>query len=95
MEAPERTISCGFGPESMKQIKVCPRCASFVSTKLYVCPQCGGRLPQSNLFQLYQRSHRLCPICDTVLSDFMKFCPHCGTPIVNEHMTQGKEGIGK
>lgn len=75
MEALDRE----FGTESMKQTKVCPRCASMVPAKMRVCSHCGGRLPQRTLFQLYQSSHRLCPVCDTVLADSMKYCPHCGT----------------
>lgn len=81
MEAHEWTAQACFGPESMKRMKVCPNCRRMAPAELYTCPECGGRLPQSNLFQVYQRSHRLCPICDTVLSDSMKFCPHCGMKI--------------
>lgn len=81
MEALEVSVSYGFGPERMKQMKVCPKCKCVASARLRLCPECGGRLPQSNLFQLYQKRHHLCPICDTVLSDSMKFCPHCGTKI--------------
>lgn len=78
MEALESAIQPAFGTDVMKRLKVCPRCGRMASAKQHVCPECGGRLPQSNLFQLYQKRHRLCPVCDTALSDSMRFCPHCG-----------------
>lgn len=92
MEAIERPTPSSFGTEGMKRLKVCPRCASFVSAKLRICSQCGERLPQNSLFQIYQKSHRLCPVCDTVLSNSMKFCPHCGMKIAIQKYSGGREG---
>ncbi len=68
----------GFGPQVMKQIKVCRKCAHSNHAERYVCQNCGAVLPIETLYQLYQRQHRLCPICNTVLASGMNFCPHCG-----------------
>ena len=76
--APSESARYGFGTENMKRLKVCPRCGRVALASAYICPQCGRRLPQQNLFQLYQLRHRLCPVCDTVLSARMRYCPHCG-----------------
>lgn len=92
MEAREQPVSYSFGMESMKRMKVCPTCGRMAGAKQHACPDCGGRLPQSNLFQLYQQSHPLCPLCDTVLSDAMRFCPHCGTRIDPHLLDKGKGG---
>lgn len=90
MEARELPVACRFGMEGMKQLKVCPCCSALVSAPLRTCPDCGGRLPQRNLFQLYQQNHRLCPECDTVLSDGMKFCHHCGREILIQAFSEKK-----
>lgn len=76
--APGEPARYGFGTETMKRLKVCPGCGGVALASAYICPQCGRRLPQQNLFQLYQLRHRLCPVCDTVLSAHMRYCPHCG-----------------
>lgn len=94
MEARELPAACRFGTEGMKRLKVCPRCGALASAHLRTCPDCSGRLPQRNLFQLYQQNHRLCPECDTVLSDGMKFCPHCGKKVLIQAFSERKEGTG-
>ena len=83
METPTASVreppdQYGFGIEIMKSRKVCRHCGRMEDSKCYTCPQCGAKLPQSSLFQLYQHRHRLCPVCDTVLSSRMRYCPHCG-----------------
>lgn len=95
MEARELPAAYCFGTEGMKHLKLCPRCGALASAHLRTCPDCGSRLPQRNLFQLYQQNHRLCPECDTVLSDGMKFCPHCGTKITTQEFSKRKGETGK
>lgn len=68
----------GFGPEAMKNIRICSRCKAPSSTATRFCGACGGRLPHKTLYQLYRERHAVCPGCDTVLTDEMAFCPHCG-----------------
>ena len=54
----------GFGPAAMKKVKV--------------CTECGHRLPDKTLYDVYKERHRCCPVCDTVLSNEMGYCPQCG-----------------
>ena len=74
----EESERYGFGPQVMKKIKVCRKCAQTNPAERYVCRSCGAALPIETLYRLYQRQHRLCPVCDTVLAEGMNFCPHCG-----------------
>lgn len=73
--APEKL---GFGVEAMKATRVCGHCGAVAGLDKYLCPECGGRLPRENLFEEYQKRHRLCPVCETVLAGYMRYCPHCG-----------------
>lgn len=69
----------GFGPETMKQLKVCANCGAIVPAEKQICGECGSRLPRKTLYQVYLNLHRRCPVCETVLSDNAIFCPQCGT----------------
>ena len=69
----------GFGPSAMKKIIVCTHCGTPSSRRKHFCIECGHRLPDKTLYDLYLERHRVCPVCDTVLTNGMDFCPQCGT----------------
>ena len=69
----------GFGPEAMKQIKVCANCGATAPAAKRTCGECGSQLPRETLYQFYLNLHRRCPVCETVLPDNVNFCPQCGT----------------
>lgn len=68
----------GFGPEVMKQIKVCPQCGAKANAKQHFCRECGAELPTDTLYEKYRRSHRACTMCDKVIPNTAEYCPHCG-----------------
>ncbi len=69
----------GFGPSAMKKIRVCAHCGTPSRTGKNFCVECGRRLPEKTLYDLYRDRHRICSVCDTVLTAEMDFCPGCGT----------------
>ncbi len=71
----------GFGPNVMKQTRICPNCESLVTDGAEVCPRCGNKLPEITLLTLYEEQHPVCPDCGTVLSDDVQYCPQCGKRI--------------
>lgn len=68
----------GFGPNVMKQMKVCPGCGFLAKSTASYCPECGGKLSAETLFDQYKQKHRTCPGCDTVLTLESQYCPECG-----------------
>ena len=68
----------GFGPEAMKNTKVCKKCGASSPADSRYCRACGARLPDETLFEAYKRRHICCPYCDTVLDSPTEFCPQCG-----------------
>lgn len=68
----------GFGPDVMKQTRVCRICGAVRTAEEGYCPDCGAVLPHETLFDLYKTFHLYCPVCDTVVSDTSSFCPECG-----------------
>ena len=83
----------GFGPNVMKQAKVCQACGQLVRGSASYCPDCGEKLSGESLFDRYKRRHRCCPGCDTVVSPDAQFCPCCGSQLhfANE-CTTDKDG---
>lgn len=79
----ENMKQCGFGVDSMKQIKVCTRCGNTSSVKQQFCTECGYRLPDKSLYEIYKERHKICPKCETVVTDESDYCPQCGEKIVN------------
>ena len=71
----------GFGPEVMKQTKVCPLCGSTADADESECFCCGADLPGETLFDLYKSRHQYCDHCGTVVSNTSTFCPECGTQL--------------
>lgn len=74
----------GFGPEVMKQTKVCPVCGVTAGANETKCIQCGAALPNETLFILYKSRHRYCDICDTVVASTSVYCPECGTQLLQK-----------
>ena len=71
----------GFGPEVMKQTKVCPLCGTTADADESECFRCGADLPGETLFDLYKSRHQYCDHCGTVVSNTSTFCPECGTQL--------------
>ena len=71
----------GFGPNVMKNTKVCPNCGRMVGAKNRTCPECQKRLSRETLFDQYKRQHLCCPDCDTVLAPDSMYCPNCGKAV--------------
>lgn len=68
----------GFGPDAMKKLRVCENCGTASIKKEKFCVDCGRRLPDKTLYDLYIERHRLCSGCGAILTDEMEFCPRCG-----------------
>lgn len=71
----------GFGPNVMKNTKVCEACGQVVKADASFCPGCGAELSGETLFDRYRQGHTCCPACDTVLPDDARFCPRCGVQL--------------
>lgn len=69
----------GFGPDAMKQVKVCEECGAPSPVDRQFCTGCGHRLPDKSLYDIYRERHRCCPVCGAVLDDETDYCPQCGT----------------
>ena len=69
----------GFGPDAMKKLRVCTVCGTAAPPGKHFCIECGHRLPDKTLYDLYLERHKVCPVCRAVLADEMEFCPQCGT----------------
>lgn len=74
----ENMLRYGFGPEVMKQIKVCEMCGEQNDAWKRKCRTCGAHLPRSTLFDRYREMHQSCPVCKTVIPDAAGYCPICG-----------------
>ena len=71
----------GFGPEVMKQTKVCPLCGTTASSDETHCFTCGADLPRETLFDLYKSRHQYCAQCGTVVARSSAYCPECGAQL--------------
>ena len=69
----------GFGPDVMKQTKVCRVCGGTADAAQRYCSDCGAELPRETLFDLYKSHHLYCTKCGTVVASTSAFCPECGT----------------
>lgn len=72
----------GFGPEVMKETKVCRVCGATAGADEHVCVRCGAELPDETLFDLYKSQHQYCVKCGTVVADRSVFCPECGARLM-------------
>lgn len=77
----------GFGPEAMKQVKVCETCGKQASRYETICQKCRSVLPEKTLYDLYRMGHRQCRNCEAVVPDDADFCPICGKPVVSAGRT--------
>ncbi len=77
----ESMLRYGFGIDAMRSVKVCETCGEMADVSQQYCKECGRRLPEHTLYDIYKERHKVCPACDTVLSDGMEYCPQCGTAI--------------
>ena len=68
----------GFGPEAMKNRKVCRKCGAASPASSLYCSSCGARLPHETLFEQYKKRHRCCPYCEAILDDDAEYCFQCG-----------------
>lgn len=74
----------GFGPDVMKEIKVCVRCGAVSPASYYTCDECKAVLPHNTLFQVYKSRHPSCGSCETVVPDGSRYCPACGKKISSQ-----------
>ena len=68
----------GFGPSAMKKLRVCTVCGTPAPSEKNFCVECGHRLPDKTLYDLYLERHKQCSACGNVLTEAMEFCPQCG-----------------
>lgn len=72
----------GFGPEAMKQIKVCKSCGTPCNFTVAFCTDCGKMLPAETLYDLYIRNHFVCGGCKAIISSEYRYCPQCGKQVI-------------
>lgn len=48
-----------------------------INKRLY-CTDCGARLPEMTLYDLYRSRHRCCPGCGVAVTEVAVYCPECG-----------------
>jgi len=68
----------GFGVEAMKAIKVCGQCGHPSPGAEAYCRECGCKLSDKTLYDIYKERHLVCSVCDTVMVSDSKYCPQCG-----------------
>ena len=74
----------GYGPNVMRNTKVCAKCGQVIKASASFCPDCGERLSSETLFDRYKRQHKCCPECDTMLAPDSQYCPNCGKPVLKK-----------
>ncbi len=77
----ENMKQCGFGVDEMKKIKVCTTCGNPSHHTEQFCRECGYRLPDKTLYDIYKERHKTCPSCETVVADNSEYCPQCGNKL--------------
>lgn len=68
----------GFGSNTMKKIKTCPRCGYIANVSDRFCKECGKYLSKQSLFQSYLESRKHCKKCDSIVGEKANFCANCG-----------------
>lgn len=71
-------LEYGFGPESMRQRKICPQCGRGNPAQNTRCTDCGAALPEQTLLDFYRARHRCCPQCGEAVTEIAVYCPACG-----------------
>ena len=64
-------LEYGFGPDTLRRRKICPNCGRANSADRTDCADCGARLPEMTLYDLYPSRHRCCPKCGKYVSSAM------------------------
>ena len=82
----ETATRFGFGPEVMKQRKVCRVCRITCEAREFICSECGATLPRETLFELYKSYHLYCLCCGTIVSSRAQYCPECGMSLRKRQM---------
>lgn len=77
----ENMRELGFGTDSMKQLKICTACGKMSPHTEAFCRECGRRLPEKTLYDIYKERHTVCLSCETVVSQDSEYCPQCGKKI--------------
>ena len=72
-------LEYGFGPETMRNRKICPVCGRANGAGRTICADCGAALPGKTLYDFYRARHRCCPGCGVAVTDVAVYCPECGT----------------
>lgn len=91
MRRQENMEHYGFGPGTMKHLKVCKSCGEMALSEQQFCMECGVRLPDTTLYDLYQKMHTHCRICNMIVADSAQFCPRCGSEIKKKQPIVTKE----
>ena len=76
----------GFGPSAMKELRVCTVCGTPAPLEKNFCVECGHRLPDKTLYDLYLERHEQCSACGTVLTEERKVCPGTERSCGNNNM---------
>lgn len=71
-------LEYGCGPDTLRRRKICPSCGKANSADRTDCADCGARLPEMTLYDLYRSRHRCCPGCGVAVTDVARYCPECG-----------------
>ena len=61
-------LEYGCGPETLRRRKICPSCGRANSADRTDCTDCGARLPEMTLYDLYRSRHRCCPKCGVAVA---------------------------
>ena len=83
-------LEYGFGPETLRRRKICPSCGRANSADRTDCADCGARLPENTLYDVYRSRHRCCPSCGVAVTDVARYCPECGTRLPKAGVTRRK-----
>ena len=71
-------LEYGCGPDTLRRRKICPSCGRANSADRTDCTDCGARLPEMTLYDLYRSRHRCCPGCGVAVTNVARYCPECG-----------------
>ena len=71
-------LEYGFGPETMRLMKICLACGKANRAQDARCTDCGAALPEQTLYDFYRARHRCCPGCGIAVTRVARYCPECG-----------------
>ncbi len=91
----ENMKQCGFGIEAMKERKICTQCGNPSPVTQEFCKECGYRLPDKTLYDIYRERHSVCGICETVVAGHSGYCPQCGSRLHPQKIKKDKSTTKK